>query len=257
MFKSAMPGMDDIMRQNPELMQQFTQAAVNSMSGGGGGGGGGGGSGRGGSSGFGNFMSDIIGGNGMFGKSNDMQPPPIIPQRPPPAPIATKGPNAPPPPNRPGNISNRPDLNMGMGMGMASNTGIDVTNNYGNPSSTNVRNKTPSNNDFKPKRPEMKGPSADVSSLLSGLKTKTINIQPPSNVSTAPTTSASSSSNILGDIISNIGGDIELDTIHDAPTFPTTINVSDIKSADISIDSLPHKTKRRPRSEKNTVSLDI
>ena len=31
MFKSAMPGMDDIMRQNPELMQQFTQAAVNTM----------------------------------------------------------------------------------------------------------------------------------------------------------------------------------------------------------------------------------
>ena len=27
MFKSSMPGMDDIMRQNPELMQQFTQAA--------------------------------------------------------------------------------------------------------------------------------------------------------------------------------------------------------------------------------------
>ena len=32
MFKSAMPGMDDIMRQNPELMKQFTQAAVNTMS---------------------------------------------------------------------------------------------------------------------------------------------------------------------------------------------------------------------------------
>jgi len=31
MFKSAMPGMDDIMRQNPELMQQFTKAAVSSM----------------------------------------------------------------------------------------------------------------------------------------------------------------------------------------------------------------------------------
>ena len=31
MFKSAMPGMDDIMRQNPDLMQQFTSAAVNSM----------------------------------------------------------------------------------------------------------------------------------------------------------------------------------------------------------------------------------
>jgi len=32
MFKSSMPGMDDIMRQNPELMHQFTQAAVNTMS---------------------------------------------------------------------------------------------------------------------------------------------------------------------------------------------------------------------------------
>ena len=31
MFKSSLPGMDDIMRQNPELMQQFTSAAVNSM----------------------------------------------------------------------------------------------------------------------------------------------------------------------------------------------------------------------------------
>ena len=31
MFKSAMPGMVDIMHQNPELMQQFTQAAVSSM----------------------------------------------------------------------------------------------------------------------------------------------------------------------------------------------------------------------------------
>lgn len=32
MFKSSMPGMDDIMRQNPELMNQFTKAAVDQMS---------------------------------------------------------------------------------------------------------------------------------------------------------------------------------------------------------------------------------
>ena len=31
MFKSAMPGMDDIMRQNPDLAEQFTRAAVDSM----------------------------------------------------------------------------------------------------------------------------------------------------------------------------------------------------------------------------------
>jgi hypothetical protein len=31
MFKSSMPGLDDVMRQNPELMQKFSQAAMNSM----------------------------------------------------------------------------------------------------------------------------------------------------------------------------------------------------------------------------------
>jgi Family of unknown function (DUF5767) len=33
MFKSAMPGMDDILRQNPDLMRSFQTAAVNSMAG--------------------------------------------------------------------------------------------------------------------------------------------------------------------------------------------------------------------------------
>jgi hypothetical protein len=46
MFKSAMPGMDDIMRQNPELMQQFTQAAANTMGQQ--------------NPGFGNFMSNMV-----------------------------------------------------------------------------------------------------------------------------------------------------------------------------------------------------
>ena len=31
MFKNSIPGMDDIMRQNPDLMQQFTKAAVSQM----------------------------------------------------------------------------------------------------------------------------------------------------------------------------------------------------------------------------------
>ena len=33
LFKSSMPGMDDILRQNPDLMRQFQSAAVNSMAG--------------------------------------------------------------------------------------------------------------------------------------------------------------------------------------------------------------------------------
>ena len=31
MFKSSIPGMDDIMRQNPDLMKQFASAAVGSI----------------------------------------------------------------------------------------------------------------------------------------------------------------------------------------------------------------------------------
>ena len=87
MFKSSLPGMEDVMRQNPDLMKQFTSAAANTMSnnspgpsssrGGGGGfdlgglmgslGGGGGGGGLGG---FGNLMGDLFGGGG--GNDNTM-----------------------------------------------------------------------------------------------------------------------------------------------------------------------------------------
>ena len=48
MFKSSMPGMDDIMRQNPELMQQFQTAAMNSMNQN--------------NPGFGQFMGGVMGG---------------------------------------------------------------------------------------------------------------------------------------------------------------------------------------------------
>jgi len=53
MFKSSIPGMGDVMRQNPDLMSQFAKAAASSMGGG-----------RGESSGFGNLMGDVLGGVG-------------------------------------------------------------------------------------------------------------------------------------------------------------------------------------------------
>ena len=53
MFKSSLPGMGDIMKQNPDLMKQFAQATASSM----------------GNSqpGFSNFMGDILGGGGGGG----------------------------------------------------------------------------------------------------------------------------------------------------------------------------------------------
>jgi hypothetical protein len=233
MFKSAMPGMDDIMRQNPELMQQFTQAAVSSMSnatrgsssGNGGGGNGGGGGGGGGGSGFGNFMSDIAGLSSsrnaaatpfshqpQYNPAQQMNMPmpmPVLSQRPPPPPIQTKGENAPPPPRRPGDLTNtRPDILMGRG----------------NMSQTIQQSL----------RPEMKGPS-DISSLLSGLKTKTVTVDNSSSSIPSVTMNKEKDKN------SNAGG--------------STISASDLN--EMKNDNFPSKSKRKQKSERTSISLDI
>ena len=59
MFKSAIPGMGDVMRQNPDLMSQFAKAAANSMGGE--------------NAGFGNLMGDVLGG-GLGGGGGGGQP---------------------------------------------------------------------------------------------------------------------------------------------------------------------------------------
>ncbi len=140
MFKSAIPGMDDIMKQNPELMQQFTQAAVNSM----------------GSTnpGFAGFANSVMSNN------NIPQDIPVMNRGPPPAPVATQGPMASPPPIRSGHVplSNRPDLST---------------------SRESYKTSAPE----KTTRREMKGPS-DISNILSGLKTKSINVDKEESGST-------------------------------------------------------------------------
>jgi hypothetical protein len=211
MFKSAMPGMDDIMRQNPELMKQFTQAAVNTMSQS--------------SPNFGNFMGDMMGGMGGSGGAaqyQQQQPPSNFnTQRPPPPPVATKGPNSIPPPRREGDISNRPDLNFGRG---SMNDGVNLSENYINPyeSKRGAPPPLPQN-----PRPEMKGPS-DINNILSGLKTKNVNITPSSSTSNVNQASEDKGS---------------------------TISISELK--DLQNENMPNKTKRKPKSERNTISLDI
>jgi hypothetical protein len=67
-------------------------------------------------------------------------------------------------------------------------------------------------------RPEMKGPG-DINDILSGLKTKRVNIQKPDNKS--------------------------------------TISVEDLKEIGSSNLDVPRKSKRKPRSERNTISLNL
>jgi hypothetical protein len=189
MFKSALPGMDDIMRQNPDLMNQFTQAAVNSMGNE--------------SAPFGNFMGDMM---GQQQQQQRQQPPPSRPMPapsmnfgPPPTPTATQGPNSVPPPRRQGNVPLRPDIQR------ARVEELDM--------------EEPPQQSSRTSRPEMKAPS-DISGILSGIKSKSVNIQ-----KSAPEDKSS------------------------------TISISELK--ELQNDKLPTKSKRRPRSEKNTVSLDI
>ena len=149
MFKSSMPGMDDIMKQNPELMQQFTQAAAQSMGQQ--------------NPGFGNFMGNMM-------------------------------PNM-PPPGPPQGTYNRPDIYSARG---------------GNP--------PPSREN---KQREMKGPS-DIDDILSGIKTKTVNIKPNEEDKSS------------------------------------TISISELKELQKdNLDNIPRKSKRRPKSERNTLNLNI
>lgn len=183
MFKSAMPGMDDILRQNPDLMRQFQTAAVNSMGQS--------------SPGFSGFMGGL-----MNPDSQNGGPPP---------PLATQGPGAPDyAVNRGGNNnfgsgSNRPDINMARNM----SDGINIRENYGDSNRTS--------------RAEMKGPS-DISDILAGLKTKTINIQ---------------------------------EAVADDTNNNSTISISDLKDLQSSSGNMPKRSKRRQKSDKNTVSIDI
>ena len=83
----------------------------------------------------------------------------------------------------------------------------------------------------------MKGPS-DISDILSGLKTKTINI-------------GNNNSNMSNDM-TNHSKDIIIEDINNN----STISIDDLKSIQ-SDANIPKRTRRRPKSDKNTVSLDF
>jgi hypothetical protein len=202
MFKSAMPGMDDILRQNPDLMRSFQNAAVNSMAGS--------------NPGFSGFMTNVM--NPTNGTHGEPQNPS---GRGPPAPMATQGHNSiPPPQGRPGNNNYaRPDLNFSKSN--FTDDGINLRENFDRP---DVQDRT--TNRRPQSRPEMKGPS-DITDILSGLKTKTINIQ---ETSQSPVNQKQNDS--------------------------STISISDLKELQ-SEGNMPKRSGRRKKSASNTVSLDI
>ena len=140
MFKSSLPGMDDIMRQNPELMQQFTQAAVNSMSQQ--------------NSGFGSFMNDMNSSNTNY---NNMQ--------------AQREEFIPPNP-----LASRPDIAMSRGPSKFDDA-ENMEQSFASVERTPAVPKTISRtNTSSSTRKDMTGPK-DINDLLSGLKTKQIDVK--------------------------------------------------------------------------------
>lgn len=199
-LSTATPGFNDVIRQSPELMKMFTNATVQSMNQN--------------SPGFG-FVNNILHpdeqANMSFGA--------------PPAPMETK---SMPPPNRPGamNYTNnptmsRPDIAMGRGT-MFKEQGVDIGNNYESANKRNTVQMPP------PERAEMRGPqNMDINGLLSGLKTREVNIhnQTPTNFSTTQDNDS-------------------------------MISISSLK--DMQNPNLPKKSNRRKqKSDRNTISLDI
>jgi hypothetical protein len=144
-LSTATPAFNDVIKQSPELMKMFTNATVNNMSQQ--------------SPGF-EFANNL-----MQEQSNMPRGPP------PPASVETK---TQPPPQRPGMIytqtpNNRPDINAGRGVELNNyqNVNQQETPIYKNPQQSQAP------------RAEMKGPqNVDIDNILSGLKTRTVNIQP-------------------------------------------------------------------------------
>ena len=221
MFKSAMPGMDDILRQNPDLMRSFQTAAVNSMSGS--------------NPGFSGFVNNMMApeqpqvGGGGGGRG-------------PPPPMQTQGPHSSPPPAmRPGNnnYANRADLNYSKSH--FTDDGISLRENsepmYQERRETSEKRQTSS-------RAEMKGPS-DINDILSGLKTKSINIQNPVQAS---------GNNIGGNNSGGGGGGGGANNVNANDS--STISITDLK--DLQGDAMmPKKSRRKQKSATNTVSLDF
>jgi hypothetical protein len=190
MFKSAMPGMDDILRQNPDLMRQFQTAAVNTMGQS--------------SPGFSGFMNGV-----MNNESNQPPPPPIATQR------------MSPPDNRGGNNNYNSRTSDSFSNGRQNDDGINIRENFGSSIDTQSQSK----------RKEMQGPS-DISDLLSRLKTKTINIQEQSQQQNYQNTNQNNTND------------------------NSTISLSELK--DMQMDgNMPKRSKRRQKSDKNIVSLDL
>jgi len=207
-LSSATPAFNDVIKQSPELMKMFTNATVSSMS---------------------------QASPGFAMANNLMQESANRPRgMPPPAPVETKNM---PPPQRPGmvfteTVNNRPDISAGRGA-MFREQGTELNGGFERLDEPQ-RSVRPMQMPPQPQqqvRPEMRGPqSTDIDNILSGLKTRTVNIHEQ------PTREA-----------------LTVETVNEDDSM---ISISSLR--DVNGSSMPKRSNRRKNgSAKNTISLDI
>lgn len=222
-LSTATPGFNDVIRQSPELMKMFTNATVSSMSQQ--------------SPGF-AFASNMMNQPDKINNSFGPPPPPVEtknqPQQQRPSMQFTQAPG------------NRQDINAARGT-MFREQGVDINNQFNDPNRQERTIRTPAQQpaqSYQPQnqyqqqppqqqmsmRPEMRGPqNTDIDNILSGLKTRTINIHESAN--------NSSQQNVF----------LEDDSM---------ISITSLK--DMQNTSMPKKSnRRRNKSDKNTITLDI
>ena len=211
-LSTATPGFNDVIRQSPELMKAFTSATVNSMS---------------------QQSPGFAFANNLMQDTKPRGPPP-------PAPVETKNMGA---QQRPGMVyteapGNRQDINAARGA-MFREQGVELNNNFQNVnqqersrpsvSSSASPSVSPLASQQQPQsqRPDMRGPqNADIDNILSGLKTRTVDIH---NQQGQGQTMAE-----------------EEDSM---------ISISSLR--DLQPGNMPKRSRRKQRSDKNIVSLDI
>lgn len=205
-LSTATPGFNDVIRQSPELMRMFSNATAETM--------------KQTSPGF-EFVNSVLHPEEQVKTTFGA----------PPAPVETKGQGQVP---RPGmqytaHPGNRPDISMGRGS-MFQEQGVDMSNPHENVrvqqrTAMQAPPKQPMQGNMQGPRAEMRGPqSVDLEGLLTGLKTREVNMHQQSSA----------------------GGD-ENDSM---------VSISSLKDAQNG--QLPKRTNRRKqRSDKNTISLDI
>jgi hypothetical protein len=205
-LSSATPAFNDVIKQSPELMKMFTNATVSSMSQA--------------SPGF-AMANNIMKDSQNQGPSRNMGPPP--------APVETKG--MPMMGQRPGNntesFASRPDLAMGRGASF-----LQQQQQQGPPGPVSGRSEPV------PQRAEMRGPSTDIDSILSGLKTRVAepSFAPPQQNTLQPPPPP----------MPEGGSEYGMDSMI------SVTSLNEMQGA-----NLPKRSRRRNGSRGNTVSLDI